>query len=652
MVGIRGLQWLAEVVPPDVCQALILLAAALAAVVSGWRRDRSRLAGRAPGLAYLILASLLLVLAPRLLLPWPLIVAVTAAALAALIIHVIRDDAASPEPASTIRTAGHAGYIAAGAGFAALLLLADLSGYSGSLLVWEFDTSGGLDAALRAGESVWSYGEKQLLWDSGLVSSGHHSLLFGTATYALWHAAGVSILTLRAAAVLLALASLPIVWFAGRLAGGRTAAASAVVLLAVNPVLIFYGRYGTSLSGSILAVLLAFCACCIVADPDRARWWAGLLAGGALFLATLGYSTGRLAAIGMLGATLMLVGAGWRRLDRRRLVSVGLLVAVVAGVWLLQLRHGTTKLFVSARGEQVVAALTYPDGIRAYLGRAVSPEQLTWTDRTAIVRAILDTTVPEFRDVVGLPFTRRATPRTILEGDPPRLPLHQAAPTVFALWGLAAALRRIRRPPYLLLVVTLLSTTVPILFTTRVDSHRLMMATIPIVVLSAVGVRDAVRVARGCVLPPKLLHAFGIGLMVMAAADTGRLLYYDPSPSRPLVDAIEDHIASVPRDRVQLVTDLNVRDLGRVRLRLIERRRTGSSRDDWIMPPDPAASLADGGHASPEDHAELAAAVARGPVVIAPASRYRLTAGFLRDQGMRVEEHDTPDGGYLLVSTP
>jgi len=651
MIGIQWLQRLAEAVPSELGMAGLLLAVTVAAAAVAWRNDPARLRRNAPGLAYLALSSVLLLAAPRVLLPWPAVAALLVCSLLLLIFQRNRDTPDLAEPVSTTGPLVVGPYLAAGAGLAGLLLLADLTGYAGSILVWEYEVSAGFEAALRAEQSFSSYTLQQLLWDSGLVSTGDHSLMYGSTTYALWRVAGASIFTLRIMAAVLALACLLAAWLAGRSAGDRSVAAAAVILFAVNPALIFYGRYGTSLSGSIFAVLLAFCACSLLVHPDRGRWWAGPLAGGALVLATFGYSPGRLAVIGMLAAIALVAAVDWRRIDRQRLAGFVLLLVVLGSVWAVQHRFDTTRFFVSARGEQVVAALSYPDGIRAYLGREVPPDRLSWPDRAQIVGAILETTVPQSLTVLGLPFTDDATPAAILVGDPPRLPLYQGILLVFAGWGFAISLRRIARPTHLLLVATLVMTTLPILFTTRVDSHRLMMATVPLVLLAALGLREAIRVARSCGLPPALLHGCGGILVILAAASTSSLLYYSSPPTRPLIDAIEDRIGQTAEGPVQIITDMDHRDLGPIRLRLIERWRRNRSRDFTILADDEGRSFSDRFQPSAETFSGLNSLINAGPVMLAPAERYREAARWLEGGGFRVEEQGPWGGRYWLVSS-
>jgi 4-amino-4-deoxy-L-arabinose transferase-like glycosyltransferase len=650
MIAIRCFQRLAEAVPPEIGMTVLLLAVTLAAVAVAWRDHPAELRRNAPGLGYLALSSILLLAASQSRLPWPMIAVLVVASPLLLIAQLKRD---TTEPAASPIATGRRFdtiYLPIVAALAGLLLLADLAGYAGTVLVWEYDTAAGFEVGLRAGQSVPRFTLQRLLWDDGLVSSGDHSLIYGSATYALWRVAGASIFTLRLAAAVLALACLGAVWMVGRCVGDRTVAAAAVVLLALNPALIFYGRYGSSPSGSLLAVLLAFWACSLLAHPNHGRWWTGLLAGGALFLVTLGYSTGRLAAIGMLVAIALAVATGRCVIDRQRIASLVLLLAALTTVWMVQRHFGTSWLFVNARGEQVVTTLKYPDGIRAYLGREISPDELEWADRVQIVRAFLETTVPQALAVFALPVSDEATPRAILHVDPPRLPLYQGILLVFAGWGLASALRRIGRPVHLLVLATLAMTTLPILLTNRVDSHRLMMATVPLVLLAALGLREIVRVAHECGLPAGVLHGCGAILVTLAAASTSSLLYYDSPPVRPLVDSIEDRIMATPKGPIQIVTDMNPRDLGRIRLRLIERWRRTPSRNFMILTGDAGLSLSDHHQSPAELLAELESMIDRGPVIVAPADRYRQTAHGLENRGFVVEELGPLDGRYWLVT--
>jgi len=89
-------------------------------------------------------------------------------------------------------------------------------------MVWEPSVTEGFAEAFYQGKTVPQYFLDCLAWNNGLVSNGHLTLLYGVLTYGLWAVRGVSPLTLRLIAAILALASLVPAWFLARRLGAGT----------------------------------------------------------------------------------------------------------------------------------------------------------------------------------------------------------------------------------------------------------------------------------------------------------------------------------------------------------------------------------------------------------------------------------------------
>ena len=71
-------------------------------------------------------------------------------------------------------------------------------------MVWEPSVTEGFAEAFYQGKTVPQYFLDCLAWNNGLVSNGHLTLLYGVLTYGLWAVRGVSPLTLRLIAAILA----------------------------------------------------------------------------------------------------------------------------------------------------------------------------------------------------------------------------------------------------------------------------------------------------------------------------------------------------------------------------------------------------------------------------------------------------------------
>ena len=336
-------------------------------------------------------------------------------------------------------------WIGSALALALLFLFTDLGSYTGTLLVWEPESMSGLVEASTTGVPFSRFAAARLLWDDGLVSSGHHSFLYGTGTYALWRLVGASPTTLRLMAALLAVACLPAAYAVGKAAGGRRVAAAAVVAMAVNPVLIFYGRYGTSLSGSLFAVLLVIWACACLIEPTENRWWIGLATAGAVYLATLGYSPGRVVTATVVTLTMAFAAWSWPRLEHGRRVAFLVMVMVLAGVWLVQTSFDTSHRFASASGEHALSLLGKPDQVEEFLLHEVDPERPVKHSHLSMIAAVIDRTIPDFEEVLSFPFTRSTSAQEVLEDDPPYLPFLQGPLLLLAMWGLVRSLADWRR---------------------------------------------------------------------------------------------------------------------------------------------------------------------------------------------------------------
>ncbi len=649
MILIHWLQRLANVIPPEEGSLVVLGLTAVAAGVVAARRSSLGLVARRADLAYLVLAPLSLILLRHGAL-W-LFVPLTSAALVSLVVAVVRSP--HPDPEDTILTPGRLVamcYLAAACLVSVVLVFADLGGYLGRVMIWEYDTSWNLVETLRAGQSTAAFVANRLEWNLGLVSTGDDALLYGTGVHLAWKLLPVSAATLRLPAALLALGCLPAAWLAGRKCAGPNAALATVVALAVTPALIYYGRYGTSLSGSLLAILLASASCCAVVCPKRPRWWAGLVAGAALFIATLGYSPARLTAVGLL-VGVVLVSLVLGRQDRQRLVPLVVLAAVLCAVWLGQHRVGRTSMFVDVRGEQIFTMVSERGWLQGYLGLQVSPDELGWAQRLAIAGRLLEDTVPQLGRTLGGPLVVEEGPNDVLRADPPRLPLFQPWALVFGLWGLAISCRSLMRPPHLLLVAAVVVTIPPVMLTTRVDAHRLFVLVAPVVIWTGMGVAAAVAAARTLKTPKLLLHACAAAVLLLAAAHSARLLYDPERPVHPTAGKVLEEAARAGAP-VLVIAQLEFQDLGEVVLGAAERQRRDPARAPRVLHRDLALDLADESGPTEEDLPLLVSAAGEGAAMLVPDGAYDQLADLARSHGLLVERRSEAGLSFWWITSP
>jgi len=539
-------------------------------------------------------------------------------------------------------------WLGAAVGLLLVFLFADLGGYPGWLMVWESPVTDGFAEAFYQGKTLPQYIEQCLAWNYGLVSNGHLTLLYGVLTYGLWGIAGVSPWTLRLPAALLALACVVTVWFLARRLGSPRIAAVTVIVLCINPAFVFYGRYGTSLSGTLLGVSFAVLACALLVDGKTVRWWYGLLAGAAVFVATLGYSPGRLAVVSALVVVATLLVRNCRRTSRQGWVAAVLLLAVVGAAWASQAAHRSTRFFVGARGEQIFTMVNEPVRIETYLGREVDPVDLTWPDRTEMVRNILRLRVPEMFKVWGYPFSGKVSVVSVIQADPPRLPLYPPALAVFILWGVVAAMRRplTGLNPYLLAWTA--AVCLPLFITTRVDVHRLMVIIVPLSLWAAVGVFRATETMAACRVPSKLRTGLAALLLIGVAAGNSSFLYHRASPPIRLSAAILAEVDQV-EGPVRLVFATDHRDLARVELPLLDRQRHSRERYRVAVSEGEKNDLLRRGGPPRAAVNRLLEDLENASLILAPSKRFHTVAWALHRRGAHVVGRGSSHGGFWRV---
>lgn len=642
-------RWAAVVWPQDAAAVLLLLSACAVLMVGLWRRGRS-FARFVPPLLLVALCELWLLAAGRRHAPlsawWPL--AVVAGVLLGIELAAggelrrVLDE--RPGLASGRR------YLAVGCAVTCLALGLQLASAPGHLLVWESSVIEGFGAALRAGQSAAGFLGDTVLWDHGLVSRGDHSLLYGALTYAIFLNAGFGVLQLRIAAALLAAAAVALMIALSRRFGEGIATVAALAL-ALSPPLLLYGRYGTSLSGTLLGVLLACWACwTLLAAPPHHWWWAPPAA-AALVVATLGYSPGRLVVLAMLVVIVAFTAARIVRGERWRVAGLALLVAILAGFWMCQVRWGTAASFLNARGEQIVNMMRQPGYLQSFLGHPEpgGPHTVgTWLDVAGTLAA---DRAPEYLAVLGAPLSRRIGFSEVVVRDPPVLPLYIAPLLPFLLLGLASSLRRLAQPEHCTLVGWLLLASLPLLLTTRVDAHRMVLLVVPFALWTAfglAGVSAALDAARIATWPRHALAAALIGL----AAWSNAVVLFPPRPrSAKPAPAMVAELQGI-RGEVLLASIADQRVVGLVELALLERQRLDPGSPSLRLEDEKVRELVDGTEVDEQRIRELVAQVGDGTLLMVPAKAFTGAASALQRSGLEVVELGPQGSRFWRAARP
>ena len=655
MVLIQLLQRFAALVSARDAVALLVLAATFGTAACAFLRAPSGLRRHRFALGAVALGALLLVVAPRGWLPVTVVAGIAIAVFGGLTWHTFAnrskgDDSAIEEPAPKH---GSALWIGAASIVAALFLLSDLGGYSGPLMTWEPESMRGLVEATKNEVSWPRFAISRLLWGRGLVSTGHDSLLFGSGTYAIWKLWEISPATLRLMAALLAAACLPAAYGTGRAIGGRNLATAALVVIAVNPVLLFYGRYGTSLTATFFAVLLLLWLFLTLLNPNLKSQWYGLAAAGAVFLATLGYATGRVVAVAVVTTALLSGTRRWRRLPLESRRAFIVMASVLATVWCVQAAFDRSREFVSVNREHIMITDVPSEWVEVLLGEDADPTHLSLNDRLVMTKRVAAAALSDLRTVLSFSFNRSTHPWLVLGGDPPQLPLAQGSVLLFALWGFSLSLAVWRHRWPLLLVIALAAASLPLLLTTRVDVHRMSLAALPLVLWAAMGLVAASRVMLECRVPAAACHVVAAVLLMLVSADNSTLLFYPESPHRsPLVLAVEAGIDSI-REPVVVGIANDWRSEAEIELFLLDRQRLDPGDRSELLWQETVSKLTDDSGPDAMAIVQIEGMLHDATVILAPFDDFHAAISALNARGMKARSiGDEQPGLWRLDRLP
>lgn len=565
---------------------------------------------------------------------------------------------ASPLPvrASAARPPSRAAraFLALGFAATALLLFDDLRGYAGTLLAWESPVAlHGFAAAIDEGAGFWRFLAERFLWDDGVLSAGHTSLFFGPPTYALMRWVSATPWTLRIASVLATLLSMLLLYRFTRRHFDRTTAVAATLFFGLNTPVLFYGRYGSSIAGTLLAVLLAFYATWLFLEGGRHTVLKAIFCGAALYVATLQYAPARLAVLFLLGLIPVALFADRRRATWGQWGAVVLVAVMAAGVWEFEVANRREHFFLHARGEQVFGLFRNPNTIPALIGveHGRAPDPTTGLDRAAkleIVRMVVRKTAGELAELVAPDATPRARGAVVIF-DPPPMALYFAPLAIIAGLGWARSLSRWRSWRYSAWLPFAVAYCGVLLLTNRVDAHRGSLLVIPLAVWFGLGIRELGEQARRLRLPRVLSALLAFALLVAAAYADVHVRYEPKAAPGPTLEALAAEIESIDgptwfwfaRDHRE-VSWLGLRHFD-------ERRRRGQTRGG-VMPQALSDGLrADKGGPRRAMIREAARLGRQSTLLLGPRTMFLEAAQRLQAEGLRVAERQARGYPYFRI---
>jgi len=687
--------WASLISPSDLAVVVIVAAVGVALLIALFR-DRRALVRCLPGLVYFLLAAA----AVR---SWPdlsrgLIAALVVVIVAALWLHFrqfarvgdggesavaagpggaadwpassprtaytpsIEDpfwppSAAPWEPATPVSEAPRAGraarwFLLLVFAASAILLVDDLNGYAGTLLAWESPVAHhGLAPALNDGMGFERFLRERFLWDDGVLSAGHTSLFYGPPTYLLFDWIAATPATLRLASVLATLLSMATLYSFARRQFSVTTAVAATAFFGLNSAVLFYGRYGSSIAGTMLAVLLAFHATWFFLERGRLTFLRAVLCAAALFAATLQYSPGRLAVLFLLGLIPLVLLVEFRRTKWSHWAGALLIAATAGGVWSFEAHNGRQHYFLHGRGENVLGFFRNPDTIPALVGieHGFAKGPLSTDQKMEVVRIVLSKTSAELGKLIS-PNPNPRTNGAVVLYDPPPMPLYFAPAAVLALLGMARGLAGWRSWKHAAPLLFAAGYCAVLLFTNRVDPHRGALLLIPFSLWVGLGAEEAGRLGRRLRTPGAVVFAVAVAL-ASAAVFSDVLIRYRAGSSdlSPSLQALAEEI-DVIRGSTSVWFARDHRELSWLALRLLDKSLRHGEPAGNVLP----QLLSDGLRQDKGGPMGMAVRQAtrlarRGTLLLGPRTLFRDTAQRLQTQGLRVVERDAVGFPYFRI---
>lgn len=532
------------------------------------------------------------------------------------------------------------------------LLLYRLGSFSSTPLTWEGTTIDGLLDDMRRDQPWWQALKERLLWSDGILSAGNTSLLFGMPSLLVFRECGPSLTDLRGISVFWNLSAILIFALLFRRGFGRLAPCVAVLVFGLNEVNLIFGRYGSSIAGTMFALVLAVVLW--IRLTQRGEPLVALLFSLTLYVATLGYGAARISVLVLL--LLFFLLSPFISCTRRQRWSLVLIVtATMASVYAFEQLHNRVPFLLRARTEQLFymnsqKGLLFTSEVLASRGESTIP--LSWNERVLLANELVrKVTGPQLSKIMN-PFAPEQRSRFPFRDDPPFLKVFAPALFPWMVIGFWAVWRPGRR--YLAMTCVSLVTlgTMALLLTNRVDSYRAIFLTIPLSIWITVGFSDFIRVI-GELRLSKVLITGGIATGILWGILPRIYDLYRP-PSSPSLHEQNLYYA-VGRIPGPMTAALNLdhKIESAVRMELFK-RSTSTGVSSVLLEEHVSESLTnekiDSNPAALEQTVKL---LHTGEVlVLAPAHHYTIASGKLRQRGFVVRAGAASRASVFVISKP
>jgi hypothetical protein len=510
----------------------------------------------------------------------------------------------------------------------------------------------GIIADLQRVHSVWQVFLERLLWNDGILSAGDTSLLFGMPSLLLSREFGPSLSMLRGVSVFWSLGAIFTFALIFRRSFGGLAPCLAALVFGLNELVLIYGRYGSSIAGTMFALILAiFLSFRLV---ERGEFLCAFLFSLALYLATLGYAAARISVLILLLVFFLLIPFSSHSRGRRWGVVL-IVLGIVGSVSFLETLYNRHNNLLRARTEQIFYMasqnqLLFTSHTLAARGDSKAP--LSWQERVGVAGELIqNTTGPQLWKILN-PFSVERRSQFPFRDDPPFLKIF--APSLFPwlLIGFWAVWRPGRRHIAMTCLGLVGLGVIPLVLTNRVDSYRAIFLTIPFSIWITVGITEFIesagrfKIARGITyLTLGIAVAWGF---IPRTYD----LYSPPAPFSPQVGDISYAVSRVSGP-LTAILNLDHKVESAIAVDLFTRFKIKGASGN-LLQENLAASLTneriDSNPAALQQAVNL---ITTGQVLIlAPAQNYTITSAKLRKLGYVVRTSGAPRFSVFAISKP
>ncbi len=368
--------------------------------------------------------------------------------------------------------------------------------YRGEVFLWELDVLTHVTQRGVGAQGLAWLASRGWLWSVNLLSDSANAPFFSVPTAVALKVLGVSTWSTRLAAMGWVVACIPLAFVMVRRFFSPVAAAGTAVFLSLSPFFIFDGMHAFSLSANRFFALVALFAVLEFCRPENPRWWDGVVCAGALYLATMQYTPGRL--VPLIGLPVIAfvevrgLTAAPRRWLRERAGRLAVLLVLVVGVVAVEARFGRLDQYVSGGGESLLGLFQSRSFWHDVNGRPETALAPGLRDVAAAALHLVRRNIPEVAWHLR-PTCGERDPNLLAVECPPRIRLLLWWQAPFVLLGLAVGLRRFREPQQATILLWFVVSIPAAVLCTYLRSYRIDLWTFPLAVWFGLGTDQFIR---------------------------------------------------------------------------------------------------------------------------------------------------------------